>query len=1494
MAAGVVTQNGHVVHRGRLHQADLHTNKQVRVSEDHIWNPGREIRFAKRDFAEDRDYTWNLSRGIHFSFAQNPTTTRITRDVSRDADFPTPTAVALNPMSSNRLGLQIQRPRFASTNRKKSGIPPPLAYNSPSATSGAGTPAVSTRKNSKIGIDYEGQMLENLGYKPKVVQKSESTQRQTAENASIVSVEKATGKRAEAKATTVNITKAVTPVHEQRGSISRQSDSSRKATGPTHKSLAQGDVIKHVKKPIKVDHPPSEAALQALPSIQLKSYSERQIAAGRKELVLRYKLEHEEEAEFREELKQRESRALELRAWETEDYEQWEMSYGRPLDEQPRICGRSYEELQDMFSFTLDSWLDVARSVRDLRDYHSRLDQASQGEPMSRMSRSLQQRLYWQCQHDNLLTAGYTFGWIGHEYRGSVRDRLNLTVSSPNSHSPSLVPRNIRGPNEPFLRAQLATAASHALLFSAQEVIGDFRLLGQWRAVDVFGSRVAQMKIDLIDRVGKIMHVTNGAKPWERVEHGGPGFEAHPVPKFTNPLRLEVLGSERFIRCWHEAEIFFCEVLWLHAHVTGRSGLINRLELSLLESPNTPRRQDKLQIYYLIDELARLSSSAAALKRWNRRFLADGVFLAATGKSLSWALSDLLARLKVFLQNGGSLWRHTHEIINHLRQRTERPLTAEPPIAPAFKRKLHQIWQEKFVQSQRSDFDTSVANSQKYRRLTRFWWNELGKLPQTPSIVQARSKWLLLLDRRRSRLRGTTDDIAAQSKHKPSSKRRITASRPRKPAKSGSKPNPGLSSSNSVANIKIRRVSSGKGATNRGPTTRYRGHLFTTDTASRPRKRTQRIEAGRDAERAGEKERSTRDSKKRTRQAGKRKGQSSTAKNSHNARPDQKATRLTQETSSRSNSVSGNIVSRRRRSITQQHSGPETTISFSSVKRPILRLSSGTPSDKSNYYTSAIPQVHGCPAQHGITNPTLCCVSDDKLDDERTLFSSVASGGKSPSQSDSPDDCAAEDPEDHGLGQLVYRIPENDMSRDVAAYKSGKEHYWSHLRYRGPDGRSPSVRYCTTLQQSEEVAQIFALEKVIGFDMEWKIGGSSIKEHVSVMQIACDATIAVFHLSLYKGDGVDDMIGPKLKELLQSPNILKSGVNIGADFKRVWKYLGLKFEGCFELSRLHNLVTLPDYGRKPSKRLVSLSKQVEHHLLLPLRKDEVRTSDWSKRLNYEQVKYAAADAYASFRLFHDLEAKRLSLDPIPPRPETVDANLRVPVANELEQAADTIQVDASDVDADSHSELHRSALSAEEETPVLSEGDLLGVKTATNIPVPKQQRREESTIYNGSDTEVSVSVSGEPHPTRAEEHVSRGLIAYPDLTARLQSLGIEEAITVTTQYNEARAAMTVQLSSADAWAEDWMRRLPEGTKRKSRHRQLQAYALWHQQGMSIRNIAATLKSPPLSPNTVTSYILDVIRDEELPFDTARLRDMLPNLHQTWVSRRYWSLLQRLE
>ncbi|KAJ6043432.1 hypothetical protein N7460_004787 [Penicillium canescens] len=243
---------------------------------------------------------------------------------------------------------------------------------------------------------------------------------------------------------------------------------------------------------------------------------------------------------------------------------------------------------------------------------------------------------------------------------------------------------------------------------------------------------------------------------------------------------------------------------------------------------------------------------------------------------------------------------------------------------------------------------------------------------------------------------------------------------------------------------------------------------------------------------------------------------------------------------------------------------------------------------------------------------------------------------------------------------LDETVPASDIDLNVSVSAAPK--FWSHSSQQSPGGEKLIVHYCRTLHNTEEIAQHFLDSKVLGFDMEWKSSASawdSIQNNVSVIQIANEERIAIFQIASFKPSrSLKDLVSPTLKRIIESPDITKVGVSIKADCTRLRKYLAIDAKATFELSHLFKLVK---YGQENpklvNKRGVNLSEQMEEHFGLPLEKNEdVRCGDWARALSYRQVQYAATDPYACIRLFNAMEAKRLAMDPVPPRPAFAELN----------------------------------------------------------------------------------------------------------------------------------------------------------------------------------------------------------------------------------------------
>ena len=183
---------------------------------------------------------------------------------------------------------------------------------------------------------------------------------------------------------------------------------------------------------------------------------------------------------------------------------------------------------------------------------------------------------------------------------------------------------------------------------------------------------------------------------------------------------------------------------------------------------------------------------------------------------------------------------------------------------------------------------------------------------------------------------------------------------------------------------------------------------------------------------------------------------------------------------------------------------------------------------------------------------------------------------------------------------------------------------WSYALYTGPNNENVKVHYCKNKVDTERIARLFRDEDVIGFDIEWKANAQAkdgIKQNVSLIQLASEERVALFHIARYPGDeSLEGLVTPTLKAIMESPHITKVGVAIKGDCTRLHRFLAIKSRGLFELSHLYKLVKYSGGDTSSiNKRLVSLATQVEEHLGLPLSKGEARTSDWSLSLNLTQV-----------------------------------------------------------------------------------------------------------------------------------------------------------------------------------------------------------------------------------------------------------------------------------
>ena len=415
---------------------------------------------------------------------------------------------------------------------------------------------------------------------------------------------------------------------------------------------------------------------------------------------------------------------------------------------------------------------------------------------------------------------------------------------------------------------------------------------------------------------------------------------------------------------------------------------------------------------------------------------------------------------------------------------------------------------------------------------------------------------------------------------------------------------------------------------------------------------------------------------------------------------------------------------------------------------------------------------------------------------------------------------------------LRYQIPDSRLREAMLASRSTGAAYWQYSLYEDATGEKPRVHYCKTMEATERISQLFLGKEVVGFDIEWKPGATpsnGIKNNVSLVQLASEERIALFHIARYGKDGIENLVSHTLRQIMEDPNITKVGVSVKADCTRLRKFTGIQSRGLFELSHLYKLVRYSDGNvKKIDKRLVALAQQVEEHLQLPMWKGEVRSSDWTEDLSYQQIQYAASDSYAGLQLYDVMEGKRKALVPTPPRPEHAELNLPIRLANG---------------------------------------------QTVATYDESEEVTNENPTNDNGS------------QPIDIEEMARDFLnIAIEDSEGTQPPVKLSKS-----RKSKSCSDKPPDIIAAEEWIQQWRATLPSDYKTKATPAYLRAYFLWHHSDKEVLEAASILRDPPLQASTVSNYILEAVRIEKLPFDSYRLPEVLAHLPPGLAKGKYQSL-----
>ncbi|CDO72744.1 hypothetical protein BN946_scf184990.g27 [Trametes cinnabarina] len=232
-------------------------------------------------------------------------------------------------------------------------------------------------------------------------------------------------------------------------------------------------------------------------------------------------------------------------------------------------------------------------------------------------------------------------------------------------------------------------------------------------------------------------------------------------------------------------------------------------------------------------------------------------------------------------------------------------------------------------------------------------------------------------------------------------------------------------------------------------------------------------------------------------------------------------------------------------------------------------------------------------------------------------------------------------------------MPESPVSPSLTA-ESGESQSNTEIQPRQPtrvynnyswSAKSPSTRlvYIQNVDAANQaISQLHS--KILGFDTEWKpnfIKGRA-ENPVALVQLASEHLILLIHVSYMP------TFPEKLRELLADETVLKAGVGIQKDCKKLYHDYDVDTRNCVDLALLARTVDNARWKGKYSNP-IGLARLCETYEELTLQKGRVQTSNWELPLDLRQQQYAANDCHVGLTLYTRLAAMAAAMTPVPER-----------------------------------------------------------------------------------------------------------------------------------------------------------------------------------------------------------------------------------------------------